>query len=234
MSASEDVIKIVASAEASEETTTDENGVETPVAEQKAVTKKNGRSKKYAQKRSLVDRTKKYTLIEAITLVKKLSYSAFAGSITLDAVVKDVGKLGTLSLPHSTGKVIRVGIVDDALLAEIETGVFNFDVLVTTPQHMPKLAKFARVLGPKGLMPNPKNGTVTPKPEQKKKELEKGAIELKTEKKAPVIHITIGKTTTGDDELIANIAEIFKVTGGKIRTATLSATMSPSVKIIVE
>lgn len=230
MSATEDKIKVVASAE----------DVNTPVAEGETATiakkaaPKRIRSKKYTSARSKVDKTKSYSLSEAITTIKKLSYSKFDGTITFDGVVKEAGKLGSVSLPHSTGKSIKVAIVDDSVLAEIEAGNIDFDALITTPAFMPKIAKYARVLGPRGLMPNPKNGTVTPKPELKKAELEKGKFDLKTEKKRPVIHVVIGKVSMDDKNLIENIEALYEATKGKLVSASISATMSPSVKLKIK
>ncbi len=223
MSAAQDTVKVVETAESVE-------GTETSKKEA-LVTSKKVRSRKYAKTRSQVDKTRKYTTAEAVAIIKKLSYTKFDGTITLDGVVKEAGKVASLTLPHSTGKSIRVAIVDDALLAEIEAGTIEFDALVTTPQYMPKLAKFARVLGPKGLMPNPKNGTVTPKPEIKKAELERGTFELKTEKKNPVIHVTVGKVSMDDKALVENIEALLTIAKGKLQSATISATMSPSVKL---
>jgi large subunit ribosomal protein L1 len=203
-------------------------------APKKVVVPKKVRSKKYTKARSQVDKTRKYAVTDAVATLKKLSYSKFDGTISFDGTVKEVGKLASLTLPHASGKTIKVAIVDDALLAEIEAGNLNFDTLITTPQFMPKLAKFARVLGPKGLMPNPKNGTVTPKPELKKAELEKGTFDLKTEKKSPIIHISIGKISMSDQDIIDNIQAIMDVTKGKLLSASISATMSPSIKLEIQ
>jgi len=225
MSANTDTVKVV-------ESTTPEVDLENNIKETpKKKEHKRNRSKKYVASKARVDKTKKYSTKDAVALIKKLSYSKFDGSITLDGVVKETGKLGTFSLPHSNGKSIKVAIVDDKLLKEIEAGNIDFDALVTTPAYMPKIAKFARVLGPKGLMPNPKNGTVTAKPEVKKAELEKGSFDLKTEKKAPVIHVTIGKVSGKDKELIANIEYLLTSLKTKLNQASISATMSPSVKL---
>lgn len=242
MSATEDVIKVVASPDAPAETAevatldpaTEASKTAKVKAEPKKVTAvKRARSKKYATVRSRVDKTRKYSVAEAVTAIKKLSYSKFDGTLTLDAVAKEIGKFATITLPHATGKSVRVAIVDNAVLADIEAGNINFDVLITAPQYMPKLAKFARTLGPKGLMPNPKNGTVTPKPEMKKAELEKGAFDLKTEKKAPVIHVSVGKVSMDDAALVENIEAVMTTAKGRLLSASLSATMSPSIKLEV-
>lgn len=222
MSATQTEVKVVEAADA-----TDAKTPELVSAPKKA------RSKKYVAARARVDKTRKYSIEEAVETVKKLSYSKFDGTVTLDGVVREVGTVSTLTLPHSTGKSIKVAIVDDEVLAQIEAGNIDFDALVTTPQYMPKLAKHARVLGPKGLMPNPKNGTVTPKPELKKAELEKGTFDLKTEKKRPVIHVTVGKTSMDTTALVENIDAVLNAAKGKIQSASISATMSPSVKIEV-
>jgi len=225
MSATEDKVKVIEATDAP----VNENGE--AIKAPKVSAPKRVRSKKYTKIRSQVDKTKKYSVADAISAIKKLSYSKFDGTITLDATVKEVGKLGSVSLPHSTGKSIKVAIVDDALLAEIEAGNIDFDALITTPQFMPKLAKHARVLGPRGLMPNPKNGTVTPKPELKKAELEKGTFDLKTEKKRPVIHVSVGKVSMDDKALAENIEALLNITKGKLQSASIAATMSPSVKL---
>ena len=116
-------------------------------------------------------------------------------------------------------------------MTDIEAGKIDFDVLVASPEFMPKLAKFARVLGPKGLMPNPKNGTLTPKPEIKKKELEAGKFNLKTEKKAPLMHLSIGKMDMSSKELTENLEALLKALNGKLLKVSIAASMSPSVKV---
>lgn len=222
MSTTTDTVKIVENTQP-----TAEGASPAPAIEKKGP----ARSKKYMAVRSQVDKTKVYDAFSAIELVKRLSYSKFDGTISVDAVVKETGALGKLTLPHSTGKSVKVAIVDDALIAEIEAGNIDFDYLVTTPQFMPKLAKHARVLGPRGLMPNPKNGTVTGNPEQKKADLEKGELNIKTEKKRPVIHVTIGKVSQDTKELVENFKALVTFLGTKITKSTISATMSPGVKI---
>lgn len=228
MSANTDVVKKVEVASAAPEQTAE--GAE--ATETTSTTKvKQGRSKKYVAARAKLDKTRRYSVVDALKLVQDLSYSNFDGTITADAVVREVGTLGTITFPHSTGKQRTVAILDDALLAEIEAGTINFDVLVASPEYMPKLAKHARVLGPRGLMPNPKIGTLTPNPEAKKKELEAGAITLKTEKKQPVIHVTVGKVSLETEKIAENIEALLKMLGNKIQKMTLSASMSPGVRV---
>lgn len=192
----------------------------------------NQRSKKYKKSKSYVDRTKTYNLDKAIELLLKTSYTTFTGTISLDAIVKDKNLNLETTFPHATGKTIRVAIASEAIIEQIEAGTIDFDVLIAQPKMMVKLAKHARVLGPKGLMPNPKNKTVTDDPEARKKELEKGVTNIKTEKKAPLTHTVVGKTSMKPEELQANIEHFIKVVGPrKLLKLTLSATMSPGIKI---
>ncbi len=190
-----------------------------------------GRSPKYVKARSLVDKSKFFSPTEAIELVKKTSYSSFPGTISADLVLKEVDNQIAVTLPHQTGKVLRVAIVDDDLIKAIEGGNLDFDVLLTTPAYMPKLAKLARVLGPKGLMPNPKNQTIVSDPEKRKAELLGGKTILKTERKMPLLHVTLGKTDLDTQKLVENLEAIMKVTADKTVKIAISATMSPSVKV---
>lgn len=234
MSANNDQIKIVAPV--------GEDGVVADGAEgagalteEKAVKKKASRvrSKKYVAVRAQIDKTKKYDPFAAVELVKKLSYTKFDGTITAHVVVREAGLTASLTFPHSTGRAVRVMIVTEEVLKDIGEGKIEFDVLVSHPQFMPKLAKFAPVLGPKGLMPNPKNGTLTPNPELQKKKLEAGAMTLKTEKKAPLIHVSIGKTSVETKKLVENIEALMKSLSSQMIGLTIAASMSPGVKVEV-
>lgn len=226
MSANEDKVKIVLATE----TPTAEAGTE-ETAPKKAKKTGPARSKKYAAVRSQVDKTKLYDPFAAIELIKRLSYSKFEGTITADLVVKEGTTQVELTLPHSTGKKIRVVIASEEVVKEIESGVINFDILVSSRQFVPKIAKLARILGPKGMMPNPKNGTITDNPEAKKKELEAGKMIFKAEKKQPVMHITIGKTSMDTQALVENINAISAALDIKLIRMAVSATMSPGVKV---
>lgn len=216
----------VAAGETESDTATTE---EAPAAKKAKVARQ--RSQKYVATRGQVDKTKLYDTFAAIELLKKLSYSSFDGTITADVVAREIGDTITMTFPHSTGKSIRATIVNDEVIANIEAGKLDFDVLITTAQYMPKLARLAKVLGPKGLMPNPKNGTITDNPEMKKKELEGGQVTIKTEKKAPLMHVTIGKVSADTKVLVENANALIAALGVKALKMTLSATMSPSVKI---
>lgn len=232
---STDEIKIV---EAPKDSSTEisENGEgETQIQPEAVKPKKLSRvrSRKYNATRGQVDKTKKYSASAAVELLKKLSYTKFDGTITVHAVVKEAGFSTPLTLPHSTGKSIRVAIASDEVLAEIQAGKIEFDVLVAHPSFMPKLAKFASTLGPKGLMPNPKNGTLSPNPEGQKTKLEAGTVTVKTEKKAPLLHIRIGKVSMDTKKLVENIQAIHKALGTKLDSLAIAASMSPGIKVEV-
>jgi large subunit ribosomal protein L1 len=233
MSANTDEIKIVG------EVQTDAAVLEqTEAGEEAAPVKKAApkaaRSKKYQKHRAQVDKTREYDPFAAVEMIKRLSYSSFPGTISVDMLVKEIGDQGPLTFPNSTGKSVRVAIASDELIAELEAGTVEFDVLLSTPAFMPKLSKFARTLGPRGMMPNPKNGTLTAKPELKKKELEKGTFTVKTERKQPVVHLVLGKQDMETKALVENLQALLKTMRGKTEKVFLSATMSPSVKVKVE
>ncbi len=203
------------------------------------------RSKRYVEKASLVDKTKLYPLTDAVALVKQTSLTRFDGTVELhinlnpaslgDSPRGEAGKKdfrGSVSLPHGTGREVRVVIADDKVISDVEAGKINFDILVAHPSMMPKLAKVARTLGPKGLMPNPKNGTVTDNPEKRAKELSHGQVNFKTEPNNPIIHIAVGKVSFEDKKLMDNIIAMLDAVGrSKISKATLSSTMGPGIKL---
>ena len=178
------------------------------------------------------DKTKLYSVDEAIKLLKKIKFTAFDQSVELHLNVDETGLRGEVELPNSTGKTVRIAVVDDKVLENIEKGKIDFDVLVTHPSFMPKLAKFAKVLGPKGLMPNPKAGTISPTPDVVVKKFQKGTIRWKTEAKAPLIHQMIGKLSHDDKALVENATKFVSSVGAKhIQNAFIKSTMSPSLKI---
>jgi large subunit ribosomal protein L1 len=189
-------------------------------------------SKKYQTLSDQYDKTKVYSLKDALETLVKLQRKSFDETVELHLNTTSTGISGQITLPHGTGKVTRVAIATDALIAEIEKGIINFDVLVAEPIMMVKLAKVAKVLGPRGLMPNPKNGTITPKPEEVAKKYAGGQINFKTEAKAPIIHLTVGKISFGPEKLTENIeALIAAIKKANIVNATLKSTMSPGLKI---
>ena len=206
-------------------------------AEKKKKVKVKVRSKRYQEVIGMVDKTKLYPLKDAISLVKQTSLTKFDGTVELHINLNPLS-LGekkdyrtSVSLPHGTGKEVRVAIADDKILAEVEAGKINFDVLVAHPQMMSKLAKVARILGPKGLMPNPKTGTVSPDPEKRAKELSSGQVNIKTEPGNPIIHMPIGKVSFNDKDIADNITAVLTAIGNKVARVSLSSTMGPGVKI---
>lgn len=192
------------------------------------------RGKKYKKVKNLVDKNKLYPLKEAIKLVKTVSFSKFPGSIDVHLVVKSTGIKGEVEFPYSTGKTQKIRIADETLLKDLEKGKIDFTLLIATPQIMPKLAKYAKLLGPRGLMPNPKTGTITDKPEELAKKLA-GKTTFKTEPKAPLIHMTIGKVSQPDEEIEKNFLALVEAVGIKnIKKASLAPTMGPGVKVKIE
>ncbi len=191
------------------------------------------RSEKYQAVRSKVDKTREYDPFSAIELVKRLSYSEFPGTITAHLVLKDKfqGERVDFEFPHQTGKTLKVEIADDKTLKKIEAGEIDFDILLATQKMMPKLAKHAPVLGPQGLMPNPKQGTLLENPAERKKELEAGQITLRTERDAPLMHIVLGKTETETKKLVENLQALIDALGTKLQKVSLAATMSPGVRV---
>ncbi len=198
------------------------------------------RSKRYQEAVKLVDRNKLYPIAEAIGLVKKTSLTKFDGTVELhlnlnpEALGEKKEWRGSVRLPHGTGKEIKVAIADDKILEEVAKGKINFDILVAHPSLMPRLAKVARILGPKGLMPNPKTGTVSPDPEKRAKELSSGQVNIKTEPGNPLIHMAVGKVSFDENKLVENANAVLKaVSTDKILKVTLSATMGPGIKVAV-
>jgi large subunit ribosomal protein L1 len=193
------------------------------------------RGKKYLAAKKKVDVLKNYPLSEAVKLVKATSISKFDGKIEAHVTVAEIGNLSEISFPYLETSAKRILVLNDVILAELKEGKVNFDILIATPITMPKLLPFARLLGPRGLMPNPKSGTLTDKPEEAVKKLSVAKTMIKTEKKAPVIHIVVGKISQTEKELEANVAELVKIIKApKIKKLALCATMGPSVKVLVE
>lgn len=193
---------------------------------------RNGKAIRAAK--SKVDSQKKYELKEAVKLIKSTNITKFVSTITLhlNLVTKDAPTRVELTFPHMAGAAKRVAIVSDELLSEIEKGKIDFDILVTSPAFMPKLAKYAKLLGPKGLMPSPKAGTVTNKPEEKAQEFAAGKTMVKAEAKFPLMHVTVGKVNQPEEELVANIKAFLDAIKLKnVTKATLASTMSPGIKL---
>ena len=213
---------------------------ETPPAATPA--KKSKKSPRPAKKRGArfseaykkVDRTRSYQLPEAIKLLKSISITKFNGSVDAHLIVLEPGLRGEIVFPHPTGKTPTIRIADDKLIVELEKGKINFSVLLSTPAMMPKLLKFAKILGPKGLMPNPKTGTITDKPKEAAKALANKTL-FRTETKFPLIHIVIGKVNDKEENLTANFKALVEAVGKKnIQKVVLSPTMGPGIKVAID
>ncbi|HSI21045.1 MAG TPA: 50S ribosomal protein L1 [Verrucomicrobiae bacterium] len=180
---------------------------------------------------SKAEKNKVYSLEEGVALVKELSFSKFDGAVEAHIKVKGDAVRGTVVLPHGTGKTKKVAVADDATIEAIAAGKLDFDVLLATPAQMPKLAKFAKVLGPKGLMPSPKAGTVTDDIEKVKNEISGGRVEYRADKTG-VIHLSIGRLSFKDEQLVENFRTIEAALGSaKVVTVSLAPTMGPGIKV---
>ncbi len=222
-------------------------------------------SKKYAKALELVDRNKVYGLEEACELVKKTSTVKFDATVdvsfrfNVDTTKADQQIRGTLILPHGNGKTKRIcaitSKVEEAkaagadfaggkeLLEKIKVeNWFDFDVIVATPDMMGELGKMGRILGPKGLMPNPKTGTVAPDIAKAIKEIKLGKVEYRLDKDANM-HLTIGRASFKAEDLVDNLKALLTtlikvrpaaVKGTYIKSAVVHTTMGPSLKINIE
>jgi len=224
------------------------------------------KGKKYQEAVKLVDKNKVYEVAEGIELVKKAATAKFdetveaAFRLGVDPKRADQQIRGAVVLPHGTGKVQRVLVfakgekakdaeaagadyVGDAdMIAKIQGGWFDFDVVVATPDMMGEVGKLGRVLGPKGLMPNPKTGTVTFDVTKAVNEIKAGKIEYRVDK-AGNIHAPIGKASFDADKLADNLAALTEALnrakpaaakGVYMRNVTLSSTMGPGVRVAVK
>ncbi|HOA63871.1 MAG: 50S ribosomal protein L1 [Acholeplasmataceae bacterium] len=224
------------------------------------------RSKKYLEALNKVDRQKRYPLLDAIKLAQETSYTKFDGTVemsfrlNLDPRKAEQNLRGAIVLPHGTGKVSRVLVItkgekvkeaeeagadyvgDVEYLEKIKQGWFEFDVIVATPDMMGELGKLGRILGPKGLMPNPKTGTVTLDVAKAVKEIKAGKVEYRVDK-AGNIHVTIGKVSFDAQHLYENAVEIINtivrarpstVKGLFVKNLTVASTMGPGIKVAFE
>lgn len=186
--------------------------------------------KKYRGVVEKVDAAKQYDLAEALALAKETAVTKFDSAVELHVRVAQEAR-GSIHYPHSTGKAVRVAIAGEEVYAELAKSKVNFDVLIAAPSEMPNLAKYARLLGPKGLMPNPKSGTVTDDIEKVKKELESGRTEYRTDA-GKNIHLVIGRVSQPIEELQANAeAALGALVSWGVRGASLATTMGPGMKL---
>ncbi len=194
------------------------------------------RSKVYKQALMKVDHNKLYPFADGLTLLREVALAKFDETVELHINSTEKGLRGNVQLPHGTGKEIKVVIADaktiDKIVEDVGNGKIDFDTLIAHPSIMGKLARVAKFLGPKGLMPNPKNGTISDKPEDVAKKFQKGAVNWKTESEFPIIHAVIGKLSFKDKQLEDNFKALIKsISSDKIQKVTLKSTMSPGIKI---
>ncbi len=207
-----------------------------PLIKPKA-TGKLKRSANYLAK-SQHEQATSYSIAEGIVQARANSLAKFDASLDLHIRLVEAKKgddlvRGLVNLPHGTGKDRKVAIITDEIIEKIEKGWLDFDVAVATPAMMPKLSKLAKILGPRGLMPNPKAGTVTDEPEKVAAELKSGRVEYKADSSSN-IHQPIGRLSFADSQLIANIETfIAALPASKIQAVHLAPTMGRAVKLQV-
>lgn len=221
------------------------------------------RGKSYRKVAEKLETGKVYPLAEALALAVETNPAKFDASVEVhvrlgvDPRQADQNIRATVSLPHGTGKTVRVAVFapesehaaakkagadiigDEEFLKQLDKEELNFDTLVATPQYMPKLGKYARLLGPRGLMPNPKSGTVAADVAKAVTEAKAGKVEYRVDKQA-IVHLAIGKVSFGADKLADNAKSFFdslqsqkpsSLKGVYIKTINLSTSMGPGIKV---
>ncbi|MBB1555946.1 50S ribosomal protein L1 [Candidatus Saccharibacteria bacterium] len=221
------------------------------------------RGKNYRKVAEKIDSTKVYNLADALALAIETNPAKFDASVEVhvrlgvDPRQADQNIRATVALPNGTGKDIRVAVFapeaetakavkagadiagDEEILKLLDKGELNFDILIATPAYMPKLGKYARLLGPKGLMPNPKSGTVAADVVKAVSEAKAGRVEYRVDKQA-TIHLSIGKVSFGVDKLKENASAFFaslqsqkpsSLKGSYIKSTAIATTMGPGIKV---
>lgn len=221
------------------------------------------RGKKYKEALKLIEKGKSYSLREALTLAKKAAPAKFDESIDLDIKLgvnpKDSSQMvrGTVVLPHGRGKEVKILVFTQGkkaeeakeagadfvgtteLIKKINKGWCDFDVAITTPDMMKEIARLGRILGPRGLMPNLKAGTITPDIKKAVKEAKAGKIEYKMDSYG-ILHLSIGKKSFKEEELLENALSLLRAIvksrppstkGQYLKKITLSSTMGSSIKV---
>ena len=221
------------------------------------------RGKNYRKVAGLVEKGKVYTIKEALELAVQTNPTKFDASVEVhvrlgvDPRQADQNIRATVALPHGSGKTVRVAVFapegdhadakkagadvvgDEDFLKQLEKEELNFDILVATPQYMPKLGKYARLLGPRGLMPNPKSGTVAADVAKAVTDAKAGRVEYRVDKQA-IVHVAIGKVSFGADKLLVNANAFFEslksqkpssLKGNYVNTTSISTTMGPGIKV---
>lgn len=220
--------------------------------------------KKYVEASKLIEKGKTYSVEEAVELVKKTNVTKFDGSVELainlniDTKKADQQMRGSIVLPNGTGKTKKICVLAKGAQAEeakkagaayvgdadlidkmAKENWFDFDVIVATPEMMPLLGKIGKILGPKGLMPNPKTGTVTPNVTKAVEDINKGMIEYRADSYG-IVHTIVGKISFDSAKLVENInyfmstilkAKPTTVKGNYINSVAISSTMGPGIKL---
>lgn len=219
-------------------------------------------SKRVRENRKLVDRRKELTLEEGVEVLKKLRAAKFNETVEVsirlgvDPKKADQVVRGTVALPHGTGKTIRVLAITktkqseaeaagadmagfEEFIEKIKGGWTDVDVIVATPDAMPEMGKLGKILGPRGLMPNPKAGTVTPNIAQAIQEIKAGKVEFRVDKFG-ILHLGVGRLSFTEQQLRENLAELFRnvmrlkpasAKGQYVKSVYLSSTMSPGIRL---
>lgn len=244
---------------------TPQEGAEAKVAQKQNPTRSRleRRGKNYRKAAEAIEKGKAYSLKEAVELAAKTSVGKFDGTIevhvnlNVDPRQADQNLRGTVTLPHGTGKTVRVAAFvdanqvdaakkagadiagEEAIIKMLDKQQLDFDVLVSTPQMMPKLGKYARVLGPRGLMPNPKSGTVAANPAKAIEEAKAGRVEYRVDKQS-IVHLGVGKKSFSAANLYENAKTFMdtlmaskpaSVKGALVKSISVSSTMGPGVKV---
>lgn len=254
--------------EAEEEAEKEARKAEAAEKEDAPKPKQKPRVKKYSKNqkamREAIDFNKLYSSEEAVALVKEISQAKFDPTlevhVRLDIDPRQADQMLRAStvLPAGTGKAVRVAVLtsdekkaaaakeagaeltnSEDLLAAIGKGTFEFDVLVATPDMMPQLGRHAKALGPKGLMPSPKSGTVSADPANAVGEIKKGRLEIKNDANG-IVHAAVGKLSFKDEDLLVNLKAVLNcvqanrpsgVKGTYVKSISVSATMTPGIKL---
>ena len=222
--------------------------------------------KKYQEALKLIDATKKYSIAEGVELAKKTSTVKFDATVevvfrlNLDPRKAEQNLRGSIALPHGSGKTRKVLVLtrgakekeaqeagadfvgNAEFLDKIKGGWFEFDIIVATPDMMGELGKLGKILGPKGLMPNAKTGTVTMDVAKAVKEIKAGKVEYRVDKNGNIA-VIVGKTSFEDQKIVENIQEVYKtiaktkpqtVKGTYVKNVSVSTTMGPGIKLTTD
>ena len=222
--------------------------------------------KKYQEALKLIDATKKYSIAEGVELAKKTSTVKFDATVevvfrlNLDPRKAEQNLRGSIALPHGSGKTRKVLVLTRGakekeaqeagadfvgnadFLEKIKGGWFEFDIIVATPDMMGELGKLGKILGPKGLMPNAKTGTVTMDVAKAVKEIKAGKVEYRVDKNGNIA-VIVGKTSFEDQKIVENIQEVYKtmaktkpqtVKGTYVKNVSVSTTMGPGIKLTTD